>query len=122
MLARAYDRPHVLALLKAGVDFHLRETLESALAFGTAALRQLGEAEEALGEIEADIRRRDRARLELEGLGEREAARALMHGNRMVPKPLTRPRQPGQALSRETEAVIQEAAERDALQQDGHPV
>jgi glutathione-regulated potassium-efflux system protein KefB len=122
VMARAYDRPHVLALLKAGVDFHMRETLESALAFGTATLRQLGVEEEAVGEIEADIRRRDRARLELEGLGEREAARALMHGNRMVPKPLTRPRQAGQALSQETEAVIREAAERDALQQDGHPV
>ncbi|MBC9176412.1 monovalent cation:proton antiporter-2 (CPA2) family protein [Pseudoroseomonas ludipueritiae] len=122
VMARAYDRPHVLALLKAGVDFHMRETLESALAFGTATLRQLGVEEEALGEIEADIRRRDRARLELEGLGEREAARALMHGNRMVPKPLTRPRQAGQALSQETEAVIREAAERDALHQDGHPV
>ena len=122
VMARAYDRPHVLALLKAGVDFHMRETLESALAFSTATLRHLGVEDEAVGEIEADIRRRDRARVELEGLGEREAARALMHGNRMVPKPLTRPRQPGQALSQETETVIREAAERDALQQDGHPV
>lgn len=122
VMARAYDRPHVLALIKAGADFQMREMLESALAFGSATLRQLGVDEEAVGEIEADIRRRDRARMELEGLGEREAARALMHGNRMVPKPLTRPRQQGQPLSQETEAVILEAAERDALQQDGHPV
>ena len=32
VLARAYDRQHALALVKAGVDFQMRETVESALA------------------------------------------------------------------------------------------
>jgi glutathione-regulated potassium-efflux system protein KefB len=122
VMARAYDRPHAVALIKAEVDFQIRETLESALAFSTATLRQLGVEEEAVAELEEDVRRRDRARLELEGLGERQAAIALIHGNRMVPTPLTRPRQPGQALSPETVAVIEAAARRDALQTDGHPV
>jgi glutathione-regulated potassium-efflux system protein KefB len=122
VLARAYDRPHALVLMQAGADSQVRELLESAFAFGSAVLRQLGIAEEDVAATEEDIRRRDRARLELEGLGEREAARALMHGNRMVPTPLTRPRQQGQPLSPETEAVIEEAARQDALQRDGHSV
>ena len=58
-MVRAYDRIHALALVKEGVDFQVRETLESALAFGEAALREAGvpadEAEEAM----ADVRRRD---------------------------------------------------------------
>lgn len=122
VMARAYDRPHVLRLIQAGADFQIRETLESALAFSMATLRQLGVEEEAVAELEADVRRRDRARLELEGLGERAAAIALIHGNRMVPTPLTKPRQPGQALTAETVAVMAAAAQQDALQSDGHPV
>ena len=64
-MVRAYDRIHALALVKEGVDFQVRETLESALAFGEAALREAGvpadEAEEAM----ADVRRRDAERFEL---------------------------------------------------------
>jgi glutathione-regulated potassium-efflux system protein KefB len=122
VMARAYDRPHALVLQKAGVDFQMRETLESAMAFSTATLRQLGVDEDAVAEIEADIRRREKARLELEALGEREASRALMHGNRMVPKPLIRPQRQAEPLSEETLAMIREASRREALQEDGHPV
>ncbi len=121
VLARAFDRPHALRLIQAGVDYQIRETFESALLFGNAALRQLGVEEEDIGELEADVRRRDRARLELEGLGERQAAIALLHGNRMTPTPLTRPKQEGKALSEETIAVLQEAARRNDAAVDGHP-
>ena len=69
LVVRAYDRIHALALVKEGVDFQVRETLESALAFGEAALREAGvpadEAEEAM----ADVRRRDAERFELEVAG-----------------------------------------------------
>jgi glutathione-regulated potassium-efflux system protein KefB len=122
VLARAYDRPHALVLMQAGIDQPVREMLESAFLFGSIALRELGVTEEQVAATEEDIRRRDRARLELEGLGERQAAIALMHGNRMVPKPLTRPRREGQPLSAETQAVIREAAAHDALQEDGQPM
>lgn len=122
VLARAYDRPHALRLIRAGVDYQMRETFESAIVFGNAALRQLGFDEDEVVELEADIRRRDRARLELEGLGDRQASIALMHGNHMTPTPLVRPKQEGQGLSEETIAVIQEAARREALHGDGRPI
>jgi hypothetical protein len=38
VLARAFDRAHALALIRAGVDFQIRETFESALTFGARAL------------------------------------------------------------------------------------
>jgi CPA2 family monovalent cation:H+ antiporter-2/glutathione-regulated potassium-efflux system protein KefB len=38
VMARAYDRGHAIALIKAGVDWQLREVFESALATGGAAL------------------------------------------------------------------------------------
>jgi glutathione-regulated potassium-efflux system protein KefB len=122
VLARAYDRPHALELIRAGVDYQMRETLESAFAFSTAALRQLGVEEDAVAELEADVRRRENARLELEGLGERQAAIALIHGNRMTPTPLTRPRRQGQALTEETIAVIRDAAQGEEARLDGHSV
>jgi glutathione-regulated potassium-efflux system protein KefB len=42
VLARAYDRQHAIELHKRGVDFQMRETFESALDFGSEALRRLG--------------------------------------------------------------------------------
>ena len=54
VFARAYDRIHAIELLERGVDFQMRETLESALAFGGAALGELtGDAERALEGVEA---------------------------------------------------------------------
>lgn len=122
VLARAYDRPHALRLIQAGVDYQIRETFESALLFGNAALRRLGIEGDEVAELEQDIRRRDRARLELEGLGERQAAMSLLHGNRMTPTPLVRPKQEGQGLSEETIAVIQDAVRREKAGTDGHSV
>ena len=85
LVVRAYDRIHALALVKEGVDFQVRETLESALAFGEAALREAGvpadEAEEAM----ADVRRRDAERFELEVAGGLFAGRSLLYGNMSSP-------------------------------------
>src|SRR5690606_21224200 len=39
LFVRAFDRGHSLRLVKAGVDYEIRETFESALAFGGAVLR-----------------------------------------------------------------------------------
>src|SRR5690606_21312093 len=46
IMVRAYDRGHSLDLIAAGVDYEIRETFESALAFGGAALAALGVSEE----------------------------------------------------------------------------
>ena len=39
---RAFDRGHALELVRAGVDYQIRETFESAMVFGEAALLRLG--------------------------------------------------------------------------------
>ena len=66
VLARAYDRLHAIELIQLGADVQQRETLESALALGQAALERLGldvtEATEAI----ANIRLRDQARLAIQ--------------------------------------------------------
>jgi glutathione-regulated potassium-efflux system protein KefB len=111
VMARAFDRPHAIALIDQGVDYQMRETLESAFTFGSAALDRLGVPEEEVEAVMRDIRRRDIARLELEIAGEVDMARSLIHGNKMVPKPLTRPQREARALSEETIRVVEEAVE-----------
>ena len=81
VLARARDREHAIALLQAGVAYQLRETLESALAFGEQALRTLGDDPDAARAAMAEIRRRDAERLALETVGGVHAGRELLHGN-----------------------------------------
>ncbi len=81
VLARALDREHAIALVHAGVDYQIRETLESALKLGEQALVVLGDAPEAAPETMADIRRRDGERFEIETVGGIYAGRDLIHGN-----------------------------------------
>ncbi|MBA5778375.1 cation:proton antiporter [Stappia sp. F7233] len=66
LYCRATDRAHALDLTKRGVDFQIRETFESGIAFGRAALDALGIEGERIIEIETDVRRRDKERLELQ--------------------------------------------------------
>lgn len=105
VLVRAYDREHALQLIKAGVDYQIRETFESASAFGEAALCAIGVPVEQAAETVADVRRRDLERLALQQTGGKWAGVELMHSNRMKPSPLTPPTRAGQALNEETAAV-----------------
>lgn len=66
LFCRATDRAHALDLARLGVDFQIREIFESGIAFGRAALETLGIENDRITEIEADVRRRDRERLELQ--------------------------------------------------------
>ncbi|MEN4918752.1 monovalent cation:proton antiporter-2 (CPA2) family protein [Achromobacter spanius] len=81
VVVRAYDRIHSLALAKEGVDFQVRETLESALVFGEAALRAIGVPAEEAQEVLEDVRQRDTERFELEVAGGLFAGRSLLYGN-----------------------------------------
>jgi glutathione-regulated potassium-efflux system protein KefB len=101
LFARAFDRGHVLRLIEAGVDYHVRETFESAIAFGHAVLRELGATQAEADDVIADVRLRDEERLALQVAGGIKAGRALMRGNLQtpVPTPLTVPRRGGQALN-----------------------
>ncbi|MDI1341887.1 monovalent cation:proton antiporter-2 (CPA2) family protein [Polaromonas sp.] len=107
VLARAYDRQHAIELIRFGVDYQLRETLESALAFSSEALRKLGVEEVDVAEIAEDIRRRDAERLQLQLCGDISSGIDLMHGGRWTPAPLTRPKQSGKALNEQAAQALE---------------
>ena len=111
VLARAYDRQHAIELIRHGVDYQIRETFESALAFGTEALRVFGVQEVDIAEVAQDIRRRDAQRLQLQMAGTPVSGVDLMHGNRWQPTPLTQPQREGQALNEEAADAIEQAGE-----------
>ncbi len=81
LLARAYDRGHAIDLLKAGVDYQIRETYESALNFGGEVLTVLGEEQELAAQIVEEFRETDRERFALEQIGGIYAGRSLIKGN-----------------------------------------
>lgn len=66
VLARASDRRHSIDLIHAGADLQVRETFESALVLGAAALEKLGATAAEIAEIEAQVRERDSRRLQIE--------------------------------------------------------
>ncbi len=63
IFCRATDRAHALDLTKRGVDFQIRETFESSVVFGRAALEALGTPLDRIDQIEEDVRLRDEERL-----------------------------------------------------------
>ena len=87
LYARAFDRGHSLRLIKAGVDFQIREIFESALALSEQVLLGLGHDEEAAREAIKDVRERDEQRIELELVGGLPAGRSLIRGNMPTPQP-----------------------------------
>lgn len=111
LLARSYDREHSLALIHAGVDVQVRETFESAMKFGHAALCQLGVDKADALEIVEEVRRRDAERVELEIAEGLTAGTAMLFGNLRAgptPTPFTRPRQAATPLTPETAAATQD--------------
>ena len=66
IIARAYDRTHAIALRQAGLTQVTRETLESAVAMGRDVLETLGTPLSIIDAIEAEYRRRDVERLDLQ--------------------------------------------------------
>ena len=85
VLARARDREHAVELIEAGVAYQVRETLESAFAFGEKALVTIGSEPEAAEEIMEEVRRRDAERLDLQVVGGVYAGRELIRGNAAQP-------------------------------------
>jgi glutathione-regulated potassium-efflux system protein KefB len=108
VLARAFDRRASMELIRAGVDFQLRETFESALAFGETALVELGIDPQEAAETLEEVRRRDRARLDLQIAGDIQDGSAYLKGNAPVPTPLAPPRQAGRAINEETAAAMED--------------
>jgi glutathione-regulated potassium-efflux system protein KefB len=110
LFARAFDRGHVHRLIKAGVDYQIREVFESALTFSGAVMRELDIDDFTIAETIEEVRDRDAARIELELAGGLEAGRALIRGNVQTPTPtpFTRPRREGRALNEEAAEAIEE--------------
>ncbi|UHS61188.1 cation:proton antiporter [Agrobacterium vaccinii] len=81
VLARAFDRGHALDLLKAGVDYQIRETYESALDFSEKVLTSVGEDTELAERLVEEFRDVDKERFALEVVGGIYAGRSLMRGN-----------------------------------------
>ena len=107
LFVRAFDRGHSIRLIQAGVEFQIRETFESALAFADHVLKDLGVDEETVAETIEDVRRRDEERLTLQLTGGLSAGRSLMRGNAVTPtpEPYIKPRRQGQLLNETEDGV-----------------
>lgn len=92
LYVRSYDRVHTLALRQKGVEYEVRETIESALLFGRKTLEGLGMDEPDAMAIADDIRRRDEARLQLQAVDGIAAGQEFMLSRPMQPEPLVKPR------------------------------
>jgi glutathione-regulated potassium-efflux system protein KefB len=104
LLVRSHDREHSRQLVGAGVDYQMRETFESAILFGGAALRQLGVSDEDADEIVATVRQRDAERFALEVAGGGyEAGMGMLLRNTPQsptrPTPFSKPRGEGKELT-----------------------
>ncbi|KXG86720.1 monovalent cation:proton antiporter-2 (CPA2) family protein [Agrobacterium bohemicum] len=104
VLARAFDRGHALDLLKAGVDYQIRETYESALNFSEKVLTEIGEETDIAERLVEEFRDVDKERFALEVVGGVYAGRSLIRGNA----------QPADIVAART---ARERAEREARQE-----
>ncbi|HEX7991095.1 MAG TPA: cation:proton antiporter, partial [Stenotrophomonas sp.] len=118
LLVRSFDREHSLSLIHAGVDFQIRETFESAVEFGRAALMQLGVDEDEADLVAREIRSRDAERFELEMAGGGlQADTGLMYRNTPgvpTPTPFTPPRRESRPLNPDAIAGAGEPAAADS--------
>ncbi len=108
---RAYDRIHAIDLMNLDVDYQLRETFESALAFSRATLEELGREPAQASAVVEDVRRRDIARLVMQKAEGIMGGADMLHGARLTPQPLTDPRKRAHGLSEETRDIIGEDGE-----------
>jgi Kef-type K+ transport system membrane component KefB/voltage-gated potassium channel Kch len=106
LYVRSYDRSHTLALLASGVDYEIRETFESALAFGREALAALGFAPDVALAVEEGVRHRDLKRLELQRAEGLYAGAEMLRGRRVRPEPLSIPERAAAALNPEAADII----------------
>jgi glutathione-regulated potassium-efflux system protein KefB len=95
LLIRSRDRGHAIELIRAGVDYQIRETVESAYAMGAEGLRVLGFAEADITEADEDIRRRDAERLSEQTQGD-----PFSGSDRLILQPIPEPLVPAGASAR----------------------
>jgi glutathione-regulated potassium-efflux system protein KefB len=81
VMARAFDRGHAIELVKAGVEYQIREMFESALTLSGQALKLLGSTDEEIAELIEGVRDRDRRRFSAQIVGGLQAGRNLLLSN-----------------------------------------
>jgi glutathione-regulated potassium-efflux system protein KefB len=81
VMARAFDRGHAIELVKAGVEYQIRELFESALTLSGETLRVLGSTDEEIAELIEGVRDRDRQRFNAQIVGGLQAGRDLLLSN-----------------------------------------
>ena len=116
---RAYDRVHAIELMKADVDFQMRETFESALGFGRVTLESLGLSYDEASLVIDNVRDRDAQRMEIqyhEGI-----AAGIQKVPRVSPEPLVQPKAKSKALTEETREVIEDGGAEVAVGGVGEP-
>jgi monovalent cation:proton antiporter-2 (CPA2) family protein len=116
---RAYDRVHAIDLMKANVDYQLRETFESALGFGRVTLEAVGLTRDEAELVIDHVRDRDSQRMEIqyhEGI-----AAGLNKVPRVTPEPLITPKGKSRALTAETQEVIEDGGAEVAVGGVGEP-
>lgn len=102
LMVRTYDREDSLLMVGKGVHIHMRETFESALRFGSIALRQLGVPSGQVRRTANSVRQRDAERFASELAGSDWAsAGAGSFVRRPQPTPFVQPRREGKDLSSE---------------------
>ncbi len=111
IFARAYDRIHAISLLERGADYQIRETLESALSFGGAAINELHGDPDAGREAVEAARARDLERLVIQKAGGAPLPFVPPDAPRFRPEPLVRPAGASRGLTPESQDIVQGAAE-----------
>ncbi|MBW8637394.1 monovalent cation:proton antiporter-2 (CPA2) family protein [Hoeflea sp. WL0058] len=110
LLVRAYDRAHTLSLRDRGVDYEIRETLESSFVFSRKTLEMLGMDEEIADEIVSDTRRRDEDRLKVQAIEGFYAGNDMLHTRPVTPEPLIKPKRAAERIDlKDSEAEAAEA-------------
>ncbi len=99
IFVRSYDRVHSIELRHKGVDYELRETLESGLLFGRRTLEALGVSEAEAYEIGEDIRKRDEQRLVLQVSEGLQAGTDMLYSRPVKPEPLVKPKRAADTYS-----------------------
>ncbi|MFV0302670.1 MAG: monovalent cation:proton antiporter-2 (CPA2) family protein [Paracoccus sp. (in: a-proteobacteria)] len=81
LFVRAIDRRHSIHLRAEGVDYEIRETVDSALSMARQTLIEIGTDEAEADDIIADLRARDRRRMAIQLSEGMTGGRDLLHRN-----------------------------------------
>jgi CPA2 family monovalent cation:H+ antiporter-2 len=108
IFARAYDRAHTLSLRERGIEYELRETLESSFVFSRKTLEALGLDEQRVQAILDETRRRDEERLQIQAVEGIYAGVNMLHTRPVTPEPLIKPHKEAERLDLDVPEQIAE--------------